>query len=310
MRILMTGASSFTGAWFAEELARAGHDVVAIYRGRLSDYTGVRAERVRRLASLVEQVENISFGDPAFLDIADARSFDLLLHHAATMENYRSWDFDTISASEKNTRNIRPLLRSMSERGLRKVVITGSVFEPFEGEGDAPGRTFNPYGLSKHISFEIIRLEAERLGLSLGKFVIPNPFGPLEEPRFTTYLAREWKAGRVPTVATPRYVRDNIHVSLLAKSYRAFCESLPDEAGVRRCAPSGYVASQGEFARRVAVELRERTGWRCQFTEANQTDFSEPLVRTNTEPAAPVHRDWSEADAWTACADFYRDLQI
>jgi UDP-glucose 4-epimerase len=310
MRILMTGASSFTGAWFAEELARAGHHVVATYRGPLSDYTGVRAEHVRRLASLVEQVDNTSFGDASFLDLAAAQPYDLLLHHAATMENYRSWDFDAISASEKNTRNTRPLLRTMSERGLRKVVVTGSVFEPFEGDGDAPGRAFNPYGLSKHISFEIMRLEAERFGLSLGKFVIPNPFGPSEEPRFTTYLAREWKAGRVPTVATPRYVRDNIHVSLLAKAYRSFCEALPDAAGVRRSSPSGYVGSQGDFARRVATELRDRTGWRCEVREAEQTDFSEPLVRTATEPAAAAHADWIEAEAWEACAEYYRSPSV
>lgn len=310
MRILMTGASSFTGAWFAEALAHAGHHVVATYRGPLSDYTGVRSDRVRRLASLVEQVDDVSFGDASFLDLAATQPYDLLLHHAATMENYRSWDFDAISASEKNTRNIRPLLRTMSERGLRKIVVTGSVFEPFEGEGDAPGRAFNPYGLSKHISFEIIRLEAERLGLSLGKFVIPNPFGPLEEPRFTTYLAREWKAGRVPTIATPRYVRDNIHVSLLAKTYRDFCETLPDAAGVCRSSPSGYVGSQGDFARRVAAELRERTGWRCEIREADQVDFSEPLVRTNTEPASPLRDDWSEVEAWSACTDYYCQLPI
>ena len=64
--------------------------------------------------------------------------------------------------------------------------------------------------------------------ISLGKFVIPNPFGPLEEPRFTHYLAKKWFAKEVAIVNTPLYVRDNIHVSLLAKSYVHYVTSLVD----------------------------------------------------------------------------------
>ena len=32
MRVLLTGASSFTGAWFVHALAEAGHEVVAPLR--------------------------------------------------------------------------------------------------------------------------------------------------------------------------------------------------------------------------------------------------------------------------------------
>ena len=46
---------------------------------------------------------------------------------------------------------------------------------------------------------------AEREG-ALEKFVIPNPFGPYEEPRFTAYLMRTWLAGETAHVQTPRYV--------------------------------------------------------------------------------------------------------
>jgi UDP-glucose 4-epimerase len=52
--------------------------------------------------------------------------------------------------------------------------------------------------------------------------VIPNPFGLYEEPHFTAYLMTTWLASETPRVQTPRYVRDNIHVSLLAKAYAAF----------------------------------------------------------------------------------------
>ena len=47
MKILFTGGSSFTGSWFIQELAAAGHDVTAIFRKRLEEYPDdVRRQRV------------------------------------------------------------------------------------------------------------------------------------------------------------------------------------------------------------------------------------------------------------------------
>ena len=38
MKILFTGGSSFTGFWFIQELAAAGHEVTAIFRKRADEY--------------------------------------------------------------------------------------------------------------------------------------------------------------------------------------------------------------------------------------------------------------------------------
>ena len=308
MRILLTGASSFTGSWFGEALTAGGHEVTAIFRGAPESYAALRGERVAAVVKAAEPVWGVEFGDARFLDLVATRDFDLLLHHAAEMADYRSWDFDALAATAKNTRAARRVLTALSERGCGKAILTGSVFEPYEGVGDAGQRAFNPYGLSKHLSFEIFRIEAERLGLSLGKFVIPNPFGPREEMRFTSYLAKEWAAGRKPIVATPVYVRDNIHVSLLTLAYRLFCESLPESPGVTRWRPAGYIESQGAFAHRVAREIGSRTGWACLVGEARQTEFLEPLIRTNVDLAAQAHPDWDEAMAWDELAKHYRRM--
>jgi nucleoside-diphosphate-sugar epimerase len=304
MRILFTGASSFTGSWFARELASAGHEIVATFRGAANDYAGIRGERVKLVAKLVEPLWGVEFGDDRCLEAVRTKDFDIFLHHAAEMTNYRSWDFDALAATAKNTRSARRLLTLLAERGCRKLILTGTVFEPYEGVGDSQ-RAFSPYGLSKHLTFELFRLEAERIGFSLGKFIIPNPFGPHEEMRFTSYLAKEWAAARTPTVATPVYVRDNIHVSLLSLACRRHCETLPDAAGLVRVSPSGYIESQGAFARRVAREIAVRTGWACEVAELQQQDFSEPLVRTNAALAAQAHPVWDEATAWTELADYY-----
>jgi nucleoside-diphosphate-sugar epimerase len=304
MKVLLTGASSFTGFWFARALADAGHQVTATFRS--DRYDGVRGRRVAGLEGRVEPLWGVEFGDARFIEALSGGSFDLLLHHGAEMTNYRSWDFDPLAASAANVRSARAVLTALASHGGR-LILTGSVFEPFEGIGDDQRRAFNPYGLSKHITFEVFRMEAERLGLSLGKFVIPNPFGPFEEMRFTSYLAREWSAGRTPTVGTPAYIRDNIDVGLLAAAYRRFCETLPTGPGLSRATPSGYVESQGDFARRVAREIGARTGRTLTVELAAQTEFPEPLFRTNDKPAAADHPEWSESDAWQSLAQYYAD---
>ena len=67
MRILFTGASSFTGFWFVRELARAGHAVTATFRQPFEGYEGVRRERVRLLQDHCEPIVGCSFGSPEFL---------------------------------------------------------------------------------------------------------------------------------------------------------------------------------------------------------------------------------------------------
>jgi UDP-glucose 4-epimerase len=306
MRILLTGASSFTGSWFAAGLARAGHDVTATFRGTAESYRDIRSVRVQDLRKVVKPAWETEFGSEKFLTLAQAERWDLFCHHAAEMENYRNWDFDALTAAAKNTHNVRAALGRLAQSGCGKVVVTGSIFEPYEGRGDDERRAFSPYGLSKHFSFEIFRLEAHPFGLTLGKFVIPNPFGPKEDMRFTSYLADEWSRGRIPTVRTPDYVRDNIHVSLLALAYQDFCGSLASDGRFAKCSPSGYIETQGEFARRLAREIGKRLGRDLSVDLAVQTDFSEPMRRVNLQPARDLTPDWSEEAAWDELCDYYR----
>jgi UDP-glucose 4-epimerase len=306
MKICLTGASSFTGFWIADTLAQQGHHVIATISGVKDDYTGVRAERIRRLQERVDCRFGTAFGTPRFHSLVQSERPNALGLHGAEVTNYRSIDFDALEATRRNTAGVRELFETLAQSDTW-IVATGSVFEPFEGVGDPERRAFSPYGLSKHFSFELFRMEAQRVGLKLGKFVIPNPFGPLEEPRFTHYLVNEWASGRTPSVGTPDYIRDNIHVDLLAQAYASMLSEL-GTAGRTVWRPSGYIESQGQFARRFASEMSKRFNRELVVDLSVQTDFPEPRIRVNDMPAVCLSQEWSEAGAWDKVAAYYSPL--
>jgi UDP-glucose 4-epimerase len=306
MRALLTGASSFTGTWFAAKLRAAGFDVVAPLRSTPSSYEGVRGERVRKLAEVAEIIPVCAFGSSAFFDLVSAQKFDVLCHHAAQVKNYRSLDFDVAAALAENTKNIRDVLERMQGKGLKSVVFTGSVFEANEGAGNSPMCAFSPYGLSKGITSETIRHWCIHFGIPFNKFVIANPFGPFEEPRFCAYLIKTWRAGEIAEVRTPSYLRDNIHVDLLALAYADFAKRVATTGTSEKLGPIGYAESQGAFTQRFAAAMRPRLGLDCGVRLLNQAEFSEPLARINTHKIATGLLGWLENEAWDAVAHYYQ----
>jgi UDP-glucose 4-epimerase len=201
--------------------------------------------------------------------------------------------------------NVMTILKALQQKGCNKIVLTGSVFEQDEGTGSGTTRAFSPYGLSKGLTYQIFRYYAEILQIKLGKFVIPNPFGPYEEPRFTSYLVNSWKEGKIPLVTTPCYVRDNIHVDLLAKGYALFVGKLKNESGQEFLRPSGYPENQGAFTQRFAHEMGKRLSYPCPYELQDQRDFSEPLIRINTDLLISHEHDWCEKKAWDRLATYY-----
>jgi UDP-glucose 4-epimerase len=311
MKVLLDGASSFTGFWFARELCAAGHEVLATFQGQPEDYHELpRGARVDQLKSTCAVAWGASFGSERFLGIARSESgWDLFCHHAADATNYRSARFDVVAAVASNTRNAAAVLSALQSRGCNRMVLTGSIFEGGEGAGSDGVLPVSAYGVSKQLTAEAFRFHCRQGGLALGKFVIPNPFGPYEEARFTAYLMRQWLSGDRATVRTPRYVRDNIHVSLLARAYVDFAERLSrTDVSFLKLNPSGYIESMGAFANRMASEMRTRIGRPCELELAAQRELDEPLVRINTDPPDIARFGWSEERAWDAIARYYESL--
>lgn len=307
MRVLLTGGSSFTGYWFAKALVEAGHELTCTLQGALGSYFGVqpRGERVRRLALLANVHEETSFGDPKFLRLVDGRP-DVIAHHGALVKNYRSPDFDLLGAVAANTRNCREVLTRMASVGSSALVISGTLFEPREGLGTEPDTPITAYGVSKGLTSDIFRWYAREVGVRMGKFVMPNPFGPLEEERFCRYAYQCWLSGEVATVNFPAYVRDNIHVGLLARAYVRYLEDTAAGTSPHTIGPSGYVETQANFAQRLSREVGTRLGLRCELAYAEHIRFDEPRIRVNATDGAMYIGNWHEERAWDEVAEHVR----
>lgn len=313
MKILFTGPSSFTGYWFVKELAHAGHEITATFRNPKSHYSGTRKKRVDLLDPLCHAIFDCPYGSEAFLQVIEGTNFDLLCHHAADVTNYKSPDFDYVQALASNTHQMKRILQALIHKNCQGIVITGSVFEQGEGQSFATTslddlRAVSPYGLSKGLTSEVFKYFTSQFSLPLKKFVIPNPFGPLEEIRYTTFLMQTWFSNKVAEVKCPQYIRDNIHASLLAKAYRQFSEK-PFGQIFEKYNPSGYIESQGEFTARFSLEMKKRLTIPCEYVLCEQTDFSEPLVRVNTSPLNAKDMLWSEEETWDELASYYKEMQ-
>lgn len=305
MKILLTGASSFTGFWFAKTLADSGHRVTACYRREAESlYTGTRRRRVSELGKHCEQLFLFTFGEKKFLDLCAERSFDVFCHHGAQVSDYKSQSFDARAAFLANTLGAEEALERLKSGGCNKVLLSCSVFEGGRGAGDENTDHVSPYGLSKSLTADFFRFQTRRRDIGLCEFVIANPFGPMEEPKFTAYLFRCWLSGQVPTVRTPIYVRDNIPVTLLANHYRTCIEAdqLPDLVE-----PSGYVGTQLDFALRVSRAASLTLGQDCPIQSANQTAFPEPITRINRGPSL-LTSSWPEEKFWNDFVLFHREL--
>lgn len=306
----MTGASSFTGMWFAKALSDDGHEIAAFLKRSESAYEGIRKVRIEELVRETSLIRyGLPFGTPEFIRaLEELPSIDLFCHHAADVTDYRSPKFNFAKALEANTNNLTGVLDTLERKGCGKILLTGSVFEQGEGEGSEELEAMSPYGLSKGLTYESFRFFSHKRGLSLGKFVIPNPFGPYEEDRFTSYLMKEWIQGKTPLIKTPEYVRDNVPAPLLAKAYAAFAKSFAQKGGPKKFSPSFYRERQGDFSLRYASEARKRLQLPCDVAFAVQTTFDEPLVRINKEPLDPVQFNFDEAAFFDANALWYQSL--
>ena len=93
MKILFTGASSFTGMHFVEALLHHGHDVLAVFSRPRESYSGISQVRMMRIQKRTTCIFDTQYGTKPFVDILEHHSFDIYCHHWSYTTNYQKLDF-------------------------------------------------------------------------------------------------------------------------------------------------------------------------------------------------------------------------
>jgi len=164
MKILFTGASSFTGSWFVRELAAAG------LRGDGHAAPGRRGLSRRSCAQARRALAGSAASCPASPSATKASSsswgqgrFDLLAHHAADVMNYKSPDFDTVEALANNTRNLAAVLAALrAGGGHARAAHWAASSRAARARGSQGLPDFSPYALSKALTAQVFRYHCAR----------------------------------------------------------------------------------------------------------------------------------------------------
>lgn len=309
----MTGISSFTGCHIARAFSDAGHEVSAFLTRRLSDYTQ-KLERDRLAHSKVTSwIEEAPFGSENFLAaLADhTGDVDLLINHGGSIKGYREANFDVLTSVALSIKEARAVMAALKKKNCQRFIHSGSIFEPNEGSGE-PGRDLSSpaisiYGVSKNMTWQALSFYAHEQALPLSKIIIANPIGEFENPdRLVPTFVRKWKTGETPELRTAALVRDNIPAPWLAQVYlreaqlRTKPSNAPQAASsqTRVLRPSGIVMNNGEFAQRLAREVKtQQPKLSCEL-KLTPAPSHEPAVRVNTEPCPELSQSVQVDEFW------------
>jgi UDP-glucose 4-epimerase len=184
MRILVTGASGFSGSFIARELARSGRDVVALHRSETPFLARLGGEpRVHRhRGNLI---------DAARL----AGPFDALIHVAATSP---APGIDVAQIVRDNVTGTQALIDAAEHWGAKAFVFFSSLSvngELAAGVVDERTAIVNPdaYGASKHLGELLLAERAERLpGLAIR---LPGVLGPGAHRNWLSGVAARLRTG-------------------------------------------------------------------------------------------------------------------
>ena len=249
--IALTAASSFTGYWIAEAFLRKGWRVSALYSGSVSDYRGVRKQRVLRLRGRCKQYFGIRAENGSMSKWIIAHSPQIWIHHHHITKDLWAQNYNFSSSIAVGIAPLPALIRSLAESGCAGVVYSGSYLEPKQrGE-----RKVLPYIRSKMMVWECLHRLCGEFDLPVSKIFIPNPVGPLEnESRLIPSLVSCARKHSDLKVMNPKTVIDQYPVKDLAQIYLRVASALLQK-NTMVVRPSGWVGSVAEWVEKVSREL-------------------------------------------------------
>lgn len=265
MRVLVTGADGFVGAWLVPHLTTAGHDVVAAVRGDASSEECLN----RRQALSSADIAKLELSSDESVDALLRQDFDAIVHLAAVASvseagrnPLRAWEINTLGTVRLAEGVLK---RSGDNRPVFLFVSTAEVYgrgpETPRRETD-PVQPVSPYAASK-LAAEVGLMELyRRVGL---RAIVARPFphtGPGQAssyvvPAFAKRILLAKSIGApVVQVGNLESVREFLHVVDVVEAYRLLIEQ--GEAGETYNVASGAGVSLQE----VFTKLTDVAGHR------------------------------------------------
>lgn len=286
----MTGASSFSGAYIAKEFLNQGHEVISISISNYENFP-IKRMRIQELQKLRKKLFTIQIDE--FKNIS-REVYDILVLHGSSMENRKSVNFDVTAAVDRTVAITKIISRSQ----IGTVIHTGTFSEPHESIYDNP-ESLDSYSTSKSIIYD----EHKKIfdGFPVHKYVLPNPFGKMQNENIFTSAMTTWKKGDIFLLQKPWLVRDFVPADLIARDYVKFAKNLhhlPHSYAIKR-APSLYVCTLRGMVEKLAYTARRLSGLTCEITLQDNmmtSDLSEPRIRINRDVVELV--SWNEEVWW------------
>ncbi len=232
MRILVTGGSGFIGSHLVEELLEAGHSVASL------DYRDPQTP----LPAGVEDFR-ADFCEWDALDRAFSSFQPEAVCHLGAIPSVQKSILDPMPTMRSGVTGTYLVLEASRRHGARRVVFasSGAVFGATGAEyagrpltEDLPLKPLNPYGLSKKMGEEMMRLWASREiwnGSDTVSLRFFNVFGPRQrrDAAYATCIERflyQWGAGDPFTIVPDgKQRRDMVFVKDIVRAVRLAAES-------------------------------------------------------------------------------------
>jgi dihydroflavonol-4-reductase len=241
VRVLVTGATGFTGGHLARSLAAAGRDVHALVRD---------AGRARPLAADGVVLHTGDIRDAGAVAAAMS-GVDIVYHIAAT---YREAGIADAEYRAINATAVRQIVEAAAHAGARRVVhcstvgVHGDIAHPPANE-DAPLRPGDIYQITKLEGERLARDTGARLGIEVTIARPTGIYGPGD--RRLLKLFRGVVRGRFPTLGRGEIYYHLTYIDDLVEGFR-LCGEHPNAANRTYILAGGEVTTLNELVGLIA----------------------------------------------------------
>ncbi|MBL7685186.1 MAG: NAD-dependent epimerase/dehydratase family protein [Deltaproteobacteria bacterium] len=178
MKILITGAAGFIASHIQDAYLNEGHQVAVV-----DNLVTGKKENLNPKSHFFE----MDILDPKLHDVFETFRPDIVSHHAAQMDVRRSVSDPTYDA-QVNVLGFINLLEASRKVGVQKVIFAssgGAVYgeqDHFPADETHPTRPASPYGLTKMVGEEYLKLYERLYGLQYTALRYANIYGPRQNP--------------------------------------------------------------------------------------------------------------------------------